>query len=351
MKHIFVSIASYRDPECQHTVHDLFTKARHPERVSVGICWQVDPVLDADCFTLPYPFPRQVREKRYRVEESQGGCWARAEALSLHEDEDYILQIDAHMRFVPHWDEELLGVVARCPSKDAVFSTMPPNYTPPDTLQDCSDGIPIAHADALGGPDEMQPLHVKGHWRPLSQTSNQPVLGAFFVGNFLFAPAEAIRKVPFDPHIFFRGQELVYAARLWTHGYDIYNPDRVIVFHHWNSVSRPALGGKAHYKEENSTSSLAARKRVRHLLAMETSTDAQVLRDSDAYGMGKVRSLEDYWRFSGVDLVRGTLAERALHAAWKPYIPVGSQQVAFSLGGTCSMTQPVWNSAVTFDIK
>ncbi|KAK3251917.1 hypothetical protein CYMTET_38765 [Cymbomonas tetramitiformis] len=37
---IFVSIASYRDPEALHTIRDLFDKADHPERIFVGVVWQ-----------------------------------------------------------------------------------------------------------------------------------------------------------------------------------------------------------------------------------------------------------------------------------------------------------------------
>ena len=38
---IFVSIAAYRDPECAWTLHSLFAAAAHPERVRVGVVWQV----------------------------------------------------------------------------------------------------------------------------------------------------------------------------------------------------------------------------------------------------------------------------------------------------------------------
>jgi hypothetical protein len=48
MPRIFVYIASFRDAECQWTLRDLFVKAAHPERVSVGVMWQIDPVADAD---------------------------------------------------------------------------------------------------------------------------------------------------------------------------------------------------------------------------------------------------------------------------------------------------------------
>ena len=44
---IFVSIAAYRDPECQWTVCDLFKQAGEPELVNVGVVWQIDAVEDA----------------------------------------------------------------------------------------------------------------------------------------------------------------------------------------------------------------------------------------------------------------------------------------------------------------
>lgn len=42
---IFVSIASYRDFECRTTVETIFTRAKHPERVRVGV---VDQIVDGE---------------------------------------------------------------------------------------------------------------------------------------------------------------------------------------------------------------------------------------------------------------------------------------------------------------
>ena len=44
---IFVSIAAYRDPECQWTMHNLFQQADVPDLVCVGVVWQIDAVEDA----------------------------------------------------------------------------------------------------------------------------------------------------------------------------------------------------------------------------------------------------------------------------------------------------------------
>ena len=43
MNIIFVNIASYRDKELIPTVRDAIEKARNPERISFGICWQHGP--------------------------------------------------------------------------------------------------------------------------------------------------------------------------------------------------------------------------------------------------------------------------------------------------------------------
>ena len=44
---IFVMIASFRDPETQWTLRDVFKQAAAPERVTVGVVWQVDKEQDA----------------------------------------------------------------------------------------------------------------------------------------------------------------------------------------------------------------------------------------------------------------------------------------------------------------
>ena len=41
----FVSIAAYRDPDLLPTIADCLAKARHPDRLRFGICWQYGPEL------------------------------------------------------------------------------------------------------------------------------------------------------------------------------------------------------------------------------------------------------------------------------------------------------------------
>ena len=42
METIFISIASYRDPELIPTIQDCITNSKNPDRLRFGICWQHD---------------------------------------------------------------------------------------------------------------------------------------------------------------------------------------------------------------------------------------------------------------------------------------------------------------------
>ncbi len=99
METIFVCIASYRDNELEKTVRDCIRKAMYPERLFFGIHWQYD---NHEFFE--YIFDRRFRIKKTYYKDSQGACWARHEAQKLYGGEDYVLQIDSHMRFVQGWD-------------------------------------------------------------------------------------------------------------------------------------------------------------------------------------------------------------------------------------------------------
>src|SRR5258708_40042581 len=74
---IFVSIAAYRDPQLVPTMEDCIAKARHPERLRFGICWQHDPRTD----TLPFLNDDCFRILAVDWLDSQGVCWARCEVM------------------------------------------------------------------------------------------------------------------------------------------------------------------------------------------------------------------------------------------------------------------------------
>jgi hypothetical protein len=299
---IFVQIPSYRDPECQHTVADLFAQAARPDRVSVGVCWQRVPEEDAHCFAVTTR-PDQVRVAWFHADDSRGACWARSQCQALWAGEPYTLQIDSHMRFEPGWDETLLAMLAACPSERPVLSAYPATYTPPRTL--VRDRIFAMRAKRF---DYWGVLRISAPPIPLRDAPAAPMAGGFVASGFLFAPSAIIEQVPYDPHLYFFGEEVTLGARLWTHGWDIFHPNALVTYHLWERKGRPT-----HYDDHDDANALnhRARARVRHLLGTERSSDPEVLVEVERYGLGRERSLAEYQRWCGVDFAARTIGRPA----------------------------------------
>jgi len=67
-----------------------------------------------------------------------------------------------------------------------------------------------------------------------------PVKTAFIAWWFIFGPWKMIKEVPYDPYLYFYWEESVYAARLWTNWYNIYAPNKTLVWHYFEkSDNRP----------------------------------------------------------------------------------------------------------------
>ena len=56
---------------------------------------------------------------------------------------------------------------------------------------------------------------------------------------------------------------------------------------------------------------LRSARRVRHLLGSDRSFNPEDRRDLELYGLGTVRSLEEYQAFSGIDFRMMTIGDRA----------------------------------------
>ncbi|NOR68234.1 MAG: hypothetical protein GQ532_00800 [Methylomarinum sp.] len=223
MKKIFVSIASYRDPECQWTVKNLFEKAKYPERIFVGICWQFIKDEDSHCFEVDIR-PEQVRKVEFSVIEAKGASWAKVQAMTLWQGEDYILNIDSHMRFAQDWDEQMIDMLMMCPSGQPVLSTYPAQYTPPDLTVDSTP-----HLVAKVFDKNSKVLHLRSYEKTLSE----PKRSAFVAGGFIFAASELFQQVPWDPEIYFIGEEISFAVRAWSYGWDIYSPHICLIYHYY----------------------------------------------------------------------------------------------------------------------
>jgi len=301
-KTIFVRIPAYRDPECVPTLRDLFGQARHPERIRVGVCWQYGP--EEQPLEVPASFADRVRVCDVPAAESRGAGWAKAQADALWRGEDFVLFVDAHTRFAPDWDVKLLAEWAACETPRAVLSAPPAGYRPPDERR------------ARPTPGYRRPHRIEPNGLPVFRTSffegrlDAPVRVAFVVGRFIFAPAAMLSEVPTDPFGYQDEEEATLSLRLFTHGWAVYAPADVHLWHLYNDDGhrRPL-----HWTDVPDWRRLreVSKQRACSLLGLEAKKAHEVVDSLAPYGLGDQSSVDDFTAFSGLDLARGQSSPRA----------------------------------------
>jgi hypothetical protein len=303
---IFVSVASYRDPELPATVRDCLDKARHPERLRFGICWQhgdderLPEWLDGDQFT--------VLDIDWRA--SRGACWARAAIMDLWEGEDWYLQLDSHHRFVHDWDVRLLEQASATGVARPVLSTYAAAF-PDEGGPHLPSEVTRMHFDRFTDEGDF----LAGATVIAEPPAQRPFRARFVSAHFLFAPGRFVEDVPYDPDLYFIGEETTLAVRAFTHGYDLFHPGVPIVSHkysrdhrqkHWDDHRRDEV--TLAWDERNA----ASRAKVRRLLA-----EPYV----GHYGLGSERTLADYEAYAGISFARHEIADEARRQLEPPAPP------------------------------
>jgi hypothetical protein len=302
---ICVLVASYRDPDCAPTLVDLFRQARHPERVRVAVLSQEEK---EDKLVLPpelKPYQSQITIRRLKASTSKGVCWARHQGQKLLQLEPFSLQLDSHMRFELGWDLLLLATWLHCEDPRALLTTYPAGYTPGGARE---DGIFHGMAAQLFDPNGILLMAGCPRFASDSKAPERPMAGAFISANFLFGPSSFVREVPYDPSLYFFGEEISLSVRLWTHGYNIYHPNRAVLYHDWDRARRAT-----HFSDHKDWSSVdrCAKARVRALLGVPALEGDPLDVEFGPYGLGVRRSLDDYEKWSGVSFARQEIATSA----------------------------------------
>lgn len=283
---IFVSIASYRDLECQKTLKSLYENARHPSRVFVGICQQNEN-KDESCLYLNNPYANNVRTMTLHANEAKGPTYARYLCSTLYNDETYYLQIDSHTSFVKDWDVLVIDMFKKIKDPRAILS-----YYPRSTEAKNSADANVPKMCGIHYESDTFIFEAKEH----AVQSDIPTPSTFASAGFIFGRGQFVRDVPFDPNLdfLFTGEEFLYSARLYTHGYNFYNPTKHICYHEYGRSEKPRYWDKIDYAQK-------AKKAIeRHQRILKFPATQPVAPD-DRYGLGTSRTIEQYYAFLNLD--------------------------------------------------
>ncbi len=289
MSTIFVQVASYRDAELLPTLRDSIAKAAYPENLRFGICWQHDKTESLGKF---------LSDPRFRVisiphQDSKGVCWARNAIQSLYAGETYTLQLDSHHRFVPEWDSKLIAMLQSLDSEKAILTAYAPHYDPRKAKPPKSVPWKIAFDKFTpNGRLLARPSFIE-NYRELVR----PIPARFYSAHFAFTIGAFCEEVKHDPLLYFLGEEITIAVRAFTHGYDLYHPHQVIVWHEYTRKYR-----RKHWDDHNEgpepwhVRDSAAGDRITGLLVQQPHTV-----NLGEFGLGKSRSLADYEHYAGIN--------------------------------------------------
>lgn len=294
MKTIFVSIASYRDAQCPLTIESIYSNAKYPGRVYLGICQQNKdedvPCIDKSNKTIA-KWESQMRIIKLPHYEAKGPTWARYLCSRLWDGEDYYLQIDSHTKLVKDWDEKLITMIEKIPNKKSIISHYPPiieEYTP-DKEQNTI--VPRICKSFFNDRNMISFEGAEAH-----ETNGECYEVPYIAAGMFFCNSEFLKEIPFDPTLdyLFVGEEILLSARFWTHGWDIYTPSENIAYHYYTREKEPKIWNDIVYRDD------PAFERVQCVLKLKAS---QTLDEKHKfYGLGSERTLDEYYKFAGIDL-------------------------------------------------
>lgn len=292
MNRIFIQIASYRDPQLLPTIRNAMAMAEHPENLIFSIARQF---CQADGFDSLEDFRR---DKRFRIldiphTQSKGVCWARNLLQKKYRDEEYTFQIDSHMRFEENWDTILINMINDLQKKGykkPLLTCYAPAYDPDNDPNGRTKEVWRLAFDrfipegAIFSMPEIVP-----------NEEPEPFPTRFYSAHFCFTLGQFCKEVPHDPNLYFHGEEISIAVRAFTHGYDLFSPNKIVAWHEYIRKGRvKQWDDDKTWRKRNQLSHLRNRK----LLSM----DGEVYNKDEfrEYGLGEERTLRDYEKYAGI---------------------------------------------------
>jgi [Skp1-protein]-hydroxyproline N-acetylglucosaminyltransferase len=326
---IFVSIASYRDSECTLTLESIYARAKYPDRIRVAVVDQIDVESpeDVPC-GQPYVSscdndPTQTLcQYAHLIDIYQapaflmvGPVFARHIGHRMYRVESYALQVDAHVRFIQDWDEDIIRQWKSTHNEMAVLSTYLTDIDgsiDPTTHQSLRQDRNILCQIQYDGAGVQRRLTLKQPTKQKEPTVNgSPLLHPFWSAGFSFSRGHFLVLVPYDQYLpmMFQGEEAAIAVRGFTYGYDSYAPERSVAFHIY--AIKENVGRKSRHKFweneilfkgalEKSTARLNG---ITGLVTHERKSphaEPYFTAEQDKYGLGRVRTKEQYFQTFGI---------------------------------------------------
>ena len=302
MERIFIHLPAYREPELVPTIKDALKNAEHPERLVFGICRQYNPEDGFDNVDEFRDNP-QVRLHEMLYTQAKGLPYARAIINeTLLQDEEFVLQLDSHHRFIEGWDTKLITWYNQLVEDgyNPILTGYLPLYDPTDDPagRTMEPWLQEAVCFYPHGTIFIRPVGI-----PDYKSLTKPIPSRFMSGHFSFGPNRWAKEVRHDPDIYFSGEEINLTLRTFTHGYDLFHPHELVIWHATMRTERDGIlvwddqskrGDDMWWKQQN-----IGRAKIRQLFRVEDNGF-----DLTGYDIGTVRTIRDYEKYAGIHFAK-----------------------------------------------
>jgi hypothetical protein len=307
---IFVQIAAYRDPQLRATIEDMLAQAKNPKNLRIGVARQFHP---EDGFDDLSDYEKDSRFRILNIPhlESKGVCWARHQVQQLYGNETYTLQIDSHMRFEKNWDDEMIKMIKKLQKKGhkkplltGYVSSFDPDNDPAGRTQE-----PWRMAFDRFTPEGVVfflPETIPG-WKDLKE----PIPARFYSAHYCFTLGEFSTEVQHDPEFYFHGEEISITVRAYTHGYDLFHPHKVLIWHEYTRKGRTKQWDD---DKDWHRKNVACHIKNRQLLGV----DGEKYNGDYSEWFGTERTIRDYEKYAGLLFSKRAIQQETLDKTYPP---------------------------------
>ena len=216
------------------------------------------------------------------------------------------------MRFEKDWDDTLIKMVKQLQKKGfekplltGYVSSFNPDNDPAERIRE--PWRMVFDRFIPEGAVFFLPETIPG-WEKLKE----PVTARFYSAHFAFTLGKFSEEVQHDPEFYFHGEEISIAARAYTHGYDLFHPHKVVVWHEYTRKGRTKQWDD---DKDWVTKNNVSHAKNRQLFAMD---GEEVTIDFGKYGFGTERTLRDYEIYSGLLFSRRAVQQYTLDKQYPP---------------------------------
>lgn len=223
---IYVKIPSLDDKELVHTLKDCLNKAKHPERIHIGVSLMYQDKENLDSLLI---FKNQYANANVKIvtreldKDFLGVGKQRKVVGDMFDGQDYVLQIDSHTWFCEGWDNILINLHKNSDWPKTILTAYAGRYQWIDGFRQPIEGGRLRYPWIRKG--ERQYCSFTDNWEDLPYDGIAPYVPTKFCANFAFGTKEWGIKTGLAADSIFFSEEPLQTEYLKTNGFSLLFPN------------------------------------------------------------------------------------------------------------------------------